>query len=264
MAIRLDVFEAGKAYGGVYEADLRALQQRLERIQIAHIIHRRPAIIVFEGWDGSGKAASIGALTAGWDARWFKVWSMKPPCSSLRRQHFLRPFWEHLPDGGEISIFDGSWYRRVLGERVSGVCDNASWRRSFDEINEFEAQQRDHGVTLVKIFLHITQAEQDRRLRERLQDPWTRWKTDADRLQNHVRREDYLDVYHTMLDRTDTAWAPWTVVDANNERSARIWTLSAIADALESKVSMTPADADPDVMRLAEEILGGSITLQDS
>jgi AMP-polyphosphate phosphotransferase len=263
VTIKLSDFESGKKYAGKYDADLRDLQTRLERIQVAHIIHGKSAIIAFEGWDASGKGGAIQRLTAGWDPRYFEVWPISAPTEQERVRHFLWRFWNRLPGKGEINLFDRSWYGRVLVERVEGFCSEADWKRAYDEINEFEAQQRDNGAALIKVFMHITQETQDDRLRERLEDPWKRWKTGKDDYRNRVRRDDYLTAYADMFDRTDTRWAPWIVIDANDKKSARIAALTAIADALEKNVMMKPLDADPEVLKLAEDALG-MIKLQDS
>jgi AMP-polyphosphate phosphotransferase len=263
VTIKLSDFESGKKYAGKYEADLLALQQRLERIQIAHIVSGKSAIIAFEGWDASGKGGAISRLTASWDPRYFEVWPIGAPTDEERIRHFLWRFWKRLPGKGEISVFDRTWYGRVLVERVEGFCSEADWKRAYDEINEFEAQQRDNGVTLIKLFMHITQEEQDDRFRDRLEDPWKRWKTGTDDYRNRARRDDYLTAYTDMFERTNTRWAPWVVIDGNDKKSARIAALTAIADVLEKQVNMTPPAADPSLVSLAEAALG-PIKLQDS
>ena len=256
MAIDLSDFEDGKKYKGDYEVDLLALQERLARIQVAHIVHGKSAIIAFEGWDAAGKGGAIGRLTACWDPRWYEVWPIAAPTEEERVRHFLWRFWKRLPGKGEIDIFDRTWYGRVLVERVEGFCSEADWKRGYDEINEFEAQQRDNGVTLVKLFLHITQEEQDERFRDRLESPWKRWKTGKDDYRNRARRADYLKAYDTMFERTDTRWAPWKVIDANDKKAARIAVMTYVADRLEAAVDMSPVDADPEVVALAKAAFG--------
>lgn len=256
MAIDLSDYERANKFDGDYDAEMRTLQQRLARIQVAHIIHGRSAIIAVEGWDASGKGGLISRLTSGWDPRWFEVWPIAAPTEEEQVRHFLWRFWKRLPGEGEINIFDRTWYGRVLVERVEGFCSEADWKRAYDEINEFEAQQRDNGVTLVKIFMHVTEDEQGRRFKERLESPWKRWKTGAEDYRNRARREDYLKAYHEMFKRTDTRWAPWVVIDGNHKKSARIAALTAIADALEKQVNMTPLPADPELVKLAEAALG--------
>ncbi len=256
MAIDLSDFEQGARFAGDYDAELKALQQRLARIQAAHIIHGRSAIVAFEGWDASGKGGAIQRLTAEWDPRWYEVWPIAAPTDEERERHFLWRFWKRLPARGEINVFDRTWYGRVLVERVEGYATERDWKRAYDEINEFEAQQKDNGVTVVKLFMHVTQAEQDKRFKARLADPWKRWKTGADDYRNRARRDDYLKAYHMMFERTDTRWAPWAVIDANDKKAARIAALTHIADRLEAAVDMNPLDANPEVVALAKAAFG--------
>ena len=256
MAIDLREFEAGNDHDGDYEADLRRLQDRLARIQAAHIMHGRSAIVAFEGWDASGKGGAIQRLTASWDPRYYDVWPIAAPTREERERHFLWRFWQRLPARGEINVFDRTWYGRVLVERVENFATETEWKRAFDEINEFEAQQKDNGVTVVKLFMHTTQATQDKRFRDRLADPWKQWKTGADDYRNRARRDDYSKAYRDMFDRTDTRWAPWKVVDANDKKAARIAVLTYVADRLEAAVDMKPVAPDPAVVALAKAAFG--------
>ena len=256
MAIDLKNFEDGKDYDGDYDADLSKLQERLWRIQTAHIIHGKSAIIAFEGWDASGKGGAIARLTSGWDPRHFEVWPIAAPTEIEREHHFLWRFWQRLPAKREINIFDRTWYGRVLVERVESYASEKDWKRAYDEINEFEAQQKDNNVTLIKIFLHITQNEQDKRFQARLADPWKRWKTGKDDYRNRARRADYLAAYSDMFERTDTRWAPWKVIDGNDKKAARIAALTYIADRLEAGVDMVPLEADAEVLALADAAFG--------
>ena len=180
----------------------------------------------------------------------------RPRKSAVR--HFLWRFWKRLPGDGEINVFDRTWYGRVLVERVEGLASERDWKRAYDEINEFEAQQKDNGVTVVKLFMHITQDQQDKRFQVRLADPWKRWKTGADDYRNRARRADYLKAYHAMFERTDTRWAPWRVIDANDKKAARIAALTYVADRLEAAVDMTPRDADPAIVALAKAAFGSA------
>lgn len=253
MTIDLSDFEDGPKYHGDYADDLSALQTRLERIQVAHILHRKPAVVMLEGWDAAGKGGIIQRLTAEWDPRHFEVWPIAAPTAEEKARHFLWRFWRRLPAAGDIGVFDRSWYGRVLVERVEGFASEAEWRRGYDEINAFEAQMVETGTTLVKLFVHVTQHEQDKRLRDRLENPWKRWKTGLDDYHNRGRRPAYLDAMREMFARTDTAIAPWTVIDGNRKKSARMAALTAIADRLEAGVPMEPPPADPKVEKVARE-----------
>lgn len=256
MAIDLTEFERGRDYDGDYTGDLQALQKRLARVQAAHIAQGHSAIVAFEGWDASGKGGAIQRMTTSWDPRWYHVWPIGAPTIEERERHFLWRFWRALPARGEIGVFDRSWYGRVLVERVEKLATEREWKRAYDEINEFEAQQKDNDVTVVKLFMHITSGTQDERLLDRLENPWKRWKTNPDDYRNRAHRADYLKAYAAMFERTDTRWAPWKVIDANNKQAARIAVLGYVADRLEAAVDMTPAKVDPEVAKLAQAAFG--------
>lgn len=256
MTIDLTDYESTAAYDGHYKKTLAKLQERLSRIHFAHIVHKRRAIIVFEGWDAAGKGGIIQRLTAEWDPRYFEVWPISAPTPEELSHHYLWRFWKRLPAQHNIAIFDRSWYGRVLVERVEGYASKAEWKRAYAEINDFEAQQIATGATLVKVFVHVTQDEQDKRLKDRLAHPWKRWKTGLDDYRNRAKRGEYLEAMAEMFKRTDTKHAPWIVIAGNDKKSARIAALTAIADALEAQVDMTPPPLDPEVERVAREALG--------
>lgn len=258
MSIDLSDFESGARYRGNYSDDLVALQERLGRILVAHIVHKRRSLIVCEGWDAAGKGGAIKRLTAEWDPRAFQVWPIKAPTDEEKARHFLWRFWNKLPGAGEIGVFDRSWYGRVLVERVEGFASQSEWRRAYDEINEFEAQQSYDGTTIVKLFFHVTQETQDARLKARLDHPWKRWKVTAEDFRNRARREDYLAATQDMFECTNTRWGPWTAIDGNNKKAARIAALTAVADALEAACPPKPPDADTEVEKLAREAFGAS------
>lgn len=256
MAINLSDYESGAPFEGDYDEALADLQERLSRILVAHIVHKRRSVVVVEGWDAAGKGGAIQRLTARLDPRSFSVWPIAAPTEEEKARHFLWRFWNKLPRAGELGIFDRSWYGRVLVERVEGFATPAQWRRAYDEINEFECQQADDGTAIVKLFFHVTQKEQEDRLRKRLDDPWKRWKVNAEDFRNRARREDYLAAIADMFANTDTRWGPWHVIDGNNKKAARIAALTVIADALESAVPMAPPPASPDLEALARKALG--------
>lgn len=256
MPIDLSSYEAGTPYPGNYAVDIAKLQKRLAHIQVAHIVHKRRAVVMFEGWDAGGKGGAIQRLTSEWDPRYYEVWPIAAPTEEEKARHFLWRFWTRLPMDGDISVFDRSWYGRVLVERVEGYASEAEWRRGYDEINEFEAQQADSGTTIVKLFLHVTQAEQDKRLKDRLDHPWKRWKTGVDDYRNRAKRAEYLEAMAEMFERTDTRWAPWYVIDGNDKEAARIAALTKIADRLEANVPMIPPELDPKVDKIARQALG--------
>ena len=255
MAIDLADYEKGEALDGDYDAALAKVQKRLARVQVAHVVCKLRTMILFEGWDAAGKGGAIQRLTMGWDPRNFHVWPISAPTEEELARHFLWRFWSKIPGKSHITIFDRTWYGRVLVERVEAYAGEKNWRRAYDEINEFEAQQQADGVNIVKLFLHVTQEEQDRRLAERIDHPWKRWKVTPDDFRNRARRADYLDAMHDMFRETDTRWAPWKVIDANNKKAARIESLTYVADALERFVPSDPPELDPDFERYARSQL---------
>ncbi|WP_374942124.1 polyphosphate kinase 2 family protein [Sphingomonas sp.] len=254
--IDLSDYERGRKYHGDYKADLAHLQTRLEHIQVAHIVHGRAAVVMFEGWDAAGKGGIIQRLTAQWDQRNYEVYPISAPTAEEKAHDFLWRFRTHLPTPGNIAIFDRSWYGRVLVERVEGYASAEEVARGYGEINAFEAELEAAGTTLVKLFVHTTQAEQDKRLRARLAEPWKRWKTGLDDFRNRAKRPEYLEAMDAMFARTDTGGAPWLAIDGNNKKAARIAALTAIADRLEAAVPMDPPPLDPEVARVAHEALG--------
>jgi polyphosphate kinase 2 (PPK2 family) len=256
MAITLSDYEKAPKHEGDYGEELHKLQKRLAQVQVAHIVHGRRAIVMFEGWDASGKGGTIQRLTAEWDPRYFEVWPIKAPIPPEKARHFLWRFWTKLPPDGHINIFDRSWYGRVLVERVEGFASEKEWKRAYDEINEFEAQQKDSGTTLVKLFMHVTQDEQDKRFKARLEHAWKRWKIGAEDFRNRDRRADYVKAMEEMFEKTDTRWAPWKVIDANHKKYARIAALTHIVEVLEKAVPMKPPKVDPETAILARSHFG--------
>jgi polyphosphate kinase 2 (PPK2 family) len=261
MAIDLSDYEKGEKFDGDYDKALARVQERLARVQVAHIVHGRRSVILLEGWDAAGKGGIIQRLTAEWDPRHFEVWPIGAPTAEEKARHFLWRFWNRLPGRSEISVFDRSWYGRVLVERVENFATEKQWRRGFDEINEFEAQQQEDGTTIIKLFVHITQETQDERLKSRLRHPWKRWKTGAEDFRNRARREDYLKAMADMFQHTDTRWAPWHAIDGNNKKAARIAALTLIADRLEKAVPMVPPPATAELTALAKATFGADFEL---
>ena len=195
-------------------------------------------------------------MTADWDPRYYQVHPISAPTEEERDHHYLWRFWTKLPASRNIAIFDRSWYGRVLVERVEGFCSKAEWTRAYDEINAFERQQIDAGTHIIKLFVHITQDTQDEQLAQRLDTPWKRWKTGADDYRNRARRADYLDAMHDMFRATDRKEAPWHIIDNNNRKAGRIAALTYVADRLEALVPLDFPDADPAVVKLAQDAFG--------
>lgn len=243
----------------VYETRLEALQHQLELIQAAYINQGRKAIIAIEGWDAAGKGGLITRLVGSLDHRYTKVWSIGAPTHDEAARHYLWRFWQRLPGSREIAVFDRTWYGRVLVERVDKLIEKSVWKRAFDEINGFEALHIADGTRFVKLFLHITQEEQDKRLKERIETPWKRWKTGAEDYHNRSMRAEYLEAYHDMFANTSTKDAPWTVIAANDKKAARINAMQVVVATLMNDIDLDYPPADPTLIVIAQKALGKSI-----
>ncbi|MDQ3145275.1 MAG: polyphosphate kinase [Pseudomonadota bacterium] len=243
MAIDLTDYERGAPFTGDYHAALTALQQRLAELQVAQIVHRKRALIVFEGWLGAGKKDALKRLVGSWDSCHAKTVCVRVGEARHDDRHWLAPFWTALPPAGDTTVFFRSWYSRLIDDRVAGLISDKGWARCCDEINEFEAQQRDHDTLVVKLFFHVSSETQGKRLRERLQDPWRRHLL-YDDASDPPQRERTMDVLHDMFAQTDTRWAPWRVIEANDPQAAHIGALTVIAEALAKAI---PADPPAEV-----------------
>lgn len=257
MTINLADYETDHDLGRKdYEARLIELQHKLELIQAAYIVQGRKAMVAIEGWDAAGKGGLISRMTATLDPRYFKVWPIAAPTREEAARHYLWRFWQRLPGAREIVVFDRSWYGRVLVERVDGFTPEPRWRAAYEEINAFEALLQADGVRIVKLFLHITQDEQDERLEERIKTPWKRWKTGLDDYHNRSKRADYLQAYDDMFAACSPPAAPWQVIAANDKKWARIRGLEIICDQLGDGVDLAWPEPDAELVKIAEKALG--------
>ena len=218
------------------------LRERLEQLQLPQIAYRRRAIIIFEGLEGSGKKHALKQLAAAFDPCHYSVQSVDRERREAADGHWLARFWRALPAAGHSSIFFRSWYRRVLDERVEGRVDAAAAARAFDEINEFEAQQRDYGTLLVKLFFNVSAAVQEQRLRERSANPWDGLAASSS---DHVRADDpaFVAALAELKHHTDTRWSPWRMIDGDDEDSAAAAALAAIADAWAEAMPARPIES---------------------
>ena len=188
---------------------------------------------VFEGNDAAGKGSAIRRVTRSLDARHYETVPVATPTEEERAQPYLWRFWRHIPRRGIVTIFDRSWYGRVLVERVEGYCSEIDWMRAYREINEFEQQLVRHNVVVVKFWLAISKAEQYRRFKAREKISFKRFKITAEDWRNRRKWDDYERAVCDMVDRTSTAIAPWTLVEANNKYYARIKVLKTLCEAIE-------------------------------
>jgi len=192
--------------------------------------------LVFEGWDAAGKGGTIRKLTAGMDARLYRVIPYGAPSSHELEHHYLWRFWRQIPRAGRVAIFDRSWYGRVLVERVEGFATPAEWQRAYHDINEFEEQLVNNQGLLLKFWLHISPQEQLRRFEDRQNTPWKNYKITPDDWRNREKRPAYEQAVNEMVLRTDTEFAPWHLVASENKNAGRLQVLERVRDALKKRI----------------------------
>lgn len=236
-----------------YERKLVKLQHLLTQIQQAYLFSGKSAVILFEGWDAAGKGGTIRRISAAFDPRSFKVWPIGAPRKYYLERHFLLRFMERMPPNGAITIFDRSWYGRVLVERVEKLTPEKRWRSAYKEINDFERMLHDDDTRLVKLFFHISPEEQLARFEERLRNPLKRWKLSYEDFRNRNHWDEYATAIDEMFERTSTDYAPWHVIPANDKKHARITAMKIITDTLAKGVDLSPPVIDETVLQAAKE-----------
>ncbi|MDY5482602.1 MAG: phosphate--AMP phosphotransferase, partial [Clostridium sp.] len=219
-----------------YKKELDELQKKLEFLHSEIYRLRIPVVIGFEGWDAAGKGGAIRRLTSHLDPRGYKVNPTAAPNDVEKVHHYLWRFWNNMPKAGHIAIFDRTWYGRVMVERIEGFCSEADWRRAYQEINEMEAHMANFGAVVLKFWLHIDKDEQERRFKERMEDPAKQWKITDEDWRNREKWDDYETAVNEMLVRTSTTYAPWTIVEGNSKYYARVKVLRTVVEALEKKI----------------------------
>jgi polyphosphate:AMP phosphotransferase len=230
----LNALDYGQALARkTYRQQLEKYQGRLNLLTREKDFAERSLIVVFEGQDAAGKGSTIRRITSALDARHYRVIPIAAPTQEERAQPYLWRFWRHLPLRGRVTIFDRSWYGRVLVERVEGYCSESDWMRAYHEINEFEEQLARNGVILVKFWLAITADEQLKRFRQRAETPFKRFKITDEDWRNREKWHAYEHAVCDMVERTSIETAPWHLIPANDKLHARIEVLKRICGALE-------------------------------
>jgi polyphosphate:AMP phosphotransferase len=217
-----------------YEVQLTAEQARLSMLMRDKRMRRHALVAVFEGNDAAGKGGAIKRAAAALDPRQYHIVPIAAPTQDELAQPYLWRFWRQIPPRGLFTVFDRSWYGRVLVERVEGFCSQAEWVRAYSEINDFEEQLHRAGVVVVKFWLSIDQQTQLERFKAREQVPFKRYKITEDDWRNRDKWADYQAAVGDMVDRTSTEIAPWTLVEANDKRWARVKVLRTLCDALQA------------------------------
>jgi polyphosphate:AMP phosphotransferase len=216
-----------------YAAAFHRQQIRLHEAQRRARAAGMSTVVVFEGWDAAGKGGALRRLTFALNARDYRIVPIAALNDEERAHHYLWRFWRHVGRAGRMTIFDRSWYGRVLVERVECLIPEESWMRAYAEINDFESQLAEHDTIVIKIWLHLTKYEHLKRFKQRSKLAHKQWKLTDEDWRNREKWDDYVEAVNDMVSRTSTTAAPWTLVAANEKRYCRVKVLRTVADAME-------------------------------
>ena len=219
-----------------YRDMLRKEQKKLSKLH--NVIYREkiPVVIAYEGWDAAGKGGNIKRLTAALDPRGYEVVPIASPTPTEKAHHHLWRFWQNLPESGHITVFDRTWYGRVMVERLEGFCTEEEWKRAYQELNEFEYELEKWGAILIKFWLHIDSDEQLRRFTERQNTPEKQWKITDEDWRNREKWDQYEIAVNDMIRLTSTEYAPWTIIESQDKKFGRIKAIQTLNDAIEARL----------------------------
>lgn len=221
-----------------YSSRLKPLQKLMREIQFALYKERIPLVLVFEGWDAAGKGGAIHRLIAKLDPTNYTVNTTAAPNEPEKNHHYLWRFANKIPRAGHISIWDRSWYGRVMVERVEGFASNEEWQRAYEEINNFERVLTNHGTILLKFFIHIDKETQLERFDARQNDPAKRWKITEEDWRNREKWDQYTESINDMIEKTSTNEAPWIIIEGNDKKFARIKVLETVLKACDERLKL--------------------------
>jgi len=254
---RIEVPEAGPPTGPLDEVNLshtlepEEYSQRLQDGQLRLRMIQQEAhqlgvgiAVIYEGWDAAGKGGNIRRLVAALDPRGYTVVPISKPSAEELAQNYLWRFWRHVPRKGNMTIFDRSWYGRVLVERIEGFCTFEEGERAWREIVEFEKQLTDSGIALVKFWIHISQDEQQARFERRQGEPHRSWKLTDEDWRNREKWDLYTVAVNDMVSKTSMKTAPWTIIEGNCKRRARVQALETACDTWQRAIDVARAAAD--------------------
>ena len=224
-----------------YAERLEAAQKRLAALRLAlggkligYEGRLGPALaVVFEGWDASGKGGALKRLVDPLDPRHVHVAQFAAPTEREKRHHFLWRFWPALPGLGGMTVFDRSWYGRVLVERVEELATQEEWERAYPTIVGFERTFCTEGAVLVKFWLHVSPEEQLGRFEKRQNDPLKSWKITEEDWRNREKRPLYEEAIEDMLVRTEHPQSPWHLVEGDSKRYARVKVIETVSAEIE-------------------------------
>lgn len=216
-----------------YRAELDRLQERLGHLHNKLYRKKVPVIIAYEGWDAAGKGGNIKRITEALDPRGFEVHPIASPEPHEKARHYLWRFWNRLPKTGHIAVFDRTWYGRVMVERLEGFCRENDWQRAYNEINEFERELADWGAVIIKFWVQIDKDTQLARFNERQNTPAKQWKITEEDWRNREKWDLYEGAVNEMLQKTNTTYAPWHILESNDKRYARLKALRIVIESIE-------------------------------
>jgi AMP-polyphosphate phosphotransferase len=220
-----------------YKARLATLQGQLHLLADEARRREISTVLAFEGWDAGGKGGAIRRLTSALEAGDYRVHAVAAPTPQEHDYHYLWRFWRDLPLDGRISIYDRTWYGRVLVERVEGFATAAQWQRAYAEILDFEQQITEHGTYLAKFWIHIGAQEQLARFQAREETPYKRHKITDEDYRNREKWDDYVQAVDQMVVRTSTQSTPWHIISGNDKRNARLEVITHVVQGLERTLS---------------------------
>ncbi len=220
-----------------YKKQLKKLQNKIEILHSEVYRRKIPVVLCFEGWDAGGKGGAIKRLTEKMDPRGFVVNPTASPNDIEKAHHYLWRFWCAMPKKGHVAIFDRTWYGRVMVERIEGFCTKQEWQRAYKEINDMEKDLSDAGAVVLKFWMQIDKAEQERRFTARQENPEKQWKITEEDWRNREKWDQYEEAVNEMLIRTSTENAPWIVVEGNDKYYARIKVLETVISSIEQRIT---------------------------
>lgn len=219
-----------------YKEELPIWQEKIRKLQQIVFEKKVPVIILYEGWDAAGKGGNIKRLTGKMNPRGYEVVSIAKPTQEELDHHYLWRFWKKIPEKGKVTIFDRSWYGRVLVERVEGFAREEEWKRAYQEINEFEAQLHRFGAVLFKFWIHIDKEEQLKRFNERKNNMFKSYKLTEEDWRNREKWDAYKTAVEEMVTKTSTLQCPWHIISGNVKYYARLQVIKIIYERLKERL----------------------------
>jgi polyphosphate kinase 2 (PPK2 family) len=226
------------------ETEIRKLQLTLLKIQLGLKESNAKVIFMFEGFDAAGKGGAIKALTEFLDPRGYEVYPIGAPTKEEVGKHWLYRFWTRLPSPGHISIFDRSWYGRVLVEKIDELTPKAKIERAYEEINQFEKVLQNDDVHIMKFFLATSKEEQLERFEARLKDPAKVWKVSLDDIRARGQWDQYVEATDLLIKRTNTEACPWHLIVHDKKKEARLEILRIVVERLQFAIAHLDSKAE--------------------